>query len=78
LSTCGKRGKLRFALGTQPQHLPGSGALLGVSLRQREWDRADGQQQKQIKCASDEMRFDGGVNLLFHFNGVLVICRDVT
>jgi hypothetical protein len=46
-------------------------------LRQREWDGADGQQQKQIKHASDEMRFDSGVNLFFHFGGVLMICGDV-
>jgi hypothetical protein len=45
-------------------------------LRQREWDGADGQQQKQIKCASDEIRFDSGVNLLFHFGGVLGIFAD--
>jgi hypothetical protein len=46
-------------------------------LRQREWDRADGQQQKQIKRASEKVRFDSGVNLSFHLGGVLVICRDL-
>jgi hypothetical protein len=39
-------------------------------LRQREWDRAQGQKQKQVKCASDKMRFGGGINLLFHFGVV--------
>src|SRR5262245_34798304 len=56
----------------------GHASLRSVSLRQREWDRAEGQQQKQIKCASDEMSFDSGINLLFHFGAVLVICREVT
>jgi len=40
--------------------------LGGVSLRQCEWDRADGHEQKQIKRASDKVRFDGGINLFFH------------
>ena len=40
--------------------------------RQRQWDRADGQKQKQVKCASDKMRFDGGINLLFHIGIVLI------
>src|SRR5262245_3994765 len=44
-----------------------------AGLRQREWERADGQQQKQIKCTSNEMRFDSRVNLPFHFGGVPVI-----
>ena len=43
-----------------------------VSLRQRKWDSADGQKQKQVKRASDKMRFDGGINLFFHF-GVVVV-----
>jgi hypothetical protein len=50
----------------------GHGAFCSVPLRQREWDRADGHKQKQIKCASEKMRFDGRVNLLFHFTVVLV------
>jgi hypothetical protein len=41
-------------------------------LRQCEWNGADGHKQKQVKCASDKMRFDGGINLLFHFGVVLV------
>src|SRR5207249_7771511 len=41
-------------------------ASFGVSLRQREWNRADSEKQKQVKRASDKMCFDGGVNLLFH------------
>jgi hypothetical protein len=40
----------------------------GVVLRQREWDRAHGDEQKQVKRASNKMGFDGGVNLLFHFD----------
>src|SRR5439155_5442403 len=37
-------------------------ALLGdVSLRPREWDRADGDERKQVKRAWDQMRFDVGV-----------------
>src|SRR5439155_26946559 len=61
-------GELRPARGwTQPPHPPSGGALLGVSLRQREWDHADGQQQKHIKCASNKMSFNGGIYLFFHF-----------
>jgi hypothetical protein len=43
-----------------------------AGLRQREWDHAHGDKQKQIQCASDKMRFDFGINLLFHFGLVLV------
>jgi hypothetical protein len=39
----------------------------GVALRQREWDRTDSDEQKQIESASNEMRFDGGIKLFFHF-----------
>jgi hypothetical protein len=42
-------------------------SLHGVSLRQRKWDRADGQKQKQVKRASDKMRFNSGINLFFHW-----------
>jgi hypothetical protein len=42
-------------------------AFLGVSLSQREWDRANSQKQKQVKGASNKMRLNGGVNLFFHF-----------
>jgi hypothetical protein len=38
----------------------------GVSLRQREWDHADGQKQKHVKGTSNKMSFDGGIDLLFH------------
>jgi hypothetical protein len=41
--------------------------LCSVPLRQRERDRTDGKKQKQIKSASDKMRFDGGINLFFHW-----------
>jgi hypothetical protein len=37
-----------------------------VSLRQREWDRTHSHKQKEIKSASDKMRFDGGIDLFFH------------
>ena len=43
-----------------------------AALRQREWNRAHSDKQKKIKCASDKMRFDGGINLFFHFGLVLV------
>jgi hypothetical protein len=45
----------------------GSPATAG--LRQREWDRANRQQQKQVKGASKNLRFDRRVNLFFHFFG---------
>jgi hypothetical protein len=38
-----------------------------ISLRQCEWDRADGEKQKEVKRTSNQVRFDGGVNLFFHF-----------
>ena len=47
--------------------------LADVSLRQREWDHADGQKQKHVKGTSNKVRFNGGV-LFFHFCGP----RDVT
>jgi hypothetical protein len=38
------------------------GALLASILpHQREWDCANGDEQKQVKCASDKMRFGTGV-----------------
>ena len=37
-----------------------------ISLRQRKWDCADGNKQKQEECASKKMRFQRGVNLFFH------------
>jgi hypothetical protein len=50
-----------------------SHASLGsVALRQCEWNGAHGEKQKQIKRASDEIRFNGGFNLLFHFGFLLV------
>jgi hypothetical protein len=39
---------------------------LDVALRQREWNGAHGQEQKQIQRGSNKMRFDSGINLLFH------------
>ena len=45
----------------------GSPATAG--LRQREGDRADGQKQKQVKRTSNQVRFDGRINLFFNFFG---------
>jgi hypothetical protein len=42
------------------------GSAATARLRQREWYGADGHKQKQVECASDKMRFGGGINLLFH------------
>ena len=39
----------------------------GVALRQSELNRTDADEQNQIESAPDEMRFDGGINLFFHF-----------
>ena len=47
--------------------LPGSPATAG--LRQRKWNCADAQKQKQVKRTSNQMRFDGGIKLLFHLFG---------
>jgi hypothetical protein len=45
-----------------------SDALLGsVSLRQREWDRADGEKCEQDQCAPNQVRFNGVFGLFFHF-----------
>jgi len=48
-----------------------------AGLRQREWDGADGYKQKQIKRASEKMRFDGRVNLFFHGSGVVCSNADL-
>ena len=42
-----------------------------ISLRQCEWNGTDGNKQKKIKRASNKIRFDGGINLLFHVGVVL-------
>jgi hypothetical protein len=42
-----------------------------ISLGERERDRAHGEQQNQVKRASNQMRFNGGINLFFHL--VLVL-----
>jgi hypothetical protein len=41
--------------------------LARVSLRQRKWDHADGQKQKQDQCAPNQVRFNGVFGLFFHF-----------
>jgi hypothetical protein len=45
--------------------------MAGVALCQREWRRADAAEQNQVKRASNKMRFDGGVNLFFHFSSLV-------
>ena len=47
------------------------GCLIGVSPCQRKWDRAYGHKQNQVKCASDKMRFDSGINLFFHVGSLV-------
>jgi hypothetical protein len=42
----------------------GSPATAG--LRQREWDRADGEKRKQDQCAPKQVRLNGWINLFFH------------
>ena len=42
------------------------GSRVAAGLRQREWNRAHSHKQKQVKCASNKMRFDGRINLFFH------------
>jgi hypothetical protein len=42
------------------------GSRVAAGLRQREWNRTHSDKQKQVKCASDKMRFDGRINLFFH------------
>jgi len=39
----------------------------GGSLSEREWDHANRRQQKQVKGASNKMRFDVLFSLFFHF-----------
>ncbi|PYX94827.1 MAG: hypothetical protein DMG67_00555 [Acidobacteria bacterium] len=47
------------------------GSPATARLRQRKRYSGDGQKQKKVKCASEKMRFGGGINLLFHFGVVL-------
>jgi len=52
--------------------LPGAKRFLTESLGFQFYEHSvklpkpDGHKQKQVKRASDQMRFDGGVSLLFH------------
>jgi hypothetical protein len=62
---------LRKVRGIWPGCRLGHAALRGISLRQRQWNCADGHKQKQVKRASKKVRFGGGINLLFHFGVVL-------
>jgi hypothetical protein len=61
----------RLSWGLWPERRLGGDLVSSVSLRQREWDRAKSDEQKKITRTSDKVRFDTGVNLLFH-GGVLV------
>ena len=49
---------------------PGRGLLFSGSLCECEWDRAHGDQEKQVKRASNKMRFNPLVNALFHNSDV--------
>ena len=60
-----KRGKMRAR--HHPRHLPGG----RISRRQRKGDRADSHKKNQVKCASNEMRFDSGINLFFHVGSLV-------
>jgi hypothetical protein len=35
-------------------------------LRQREWNRADGEKREQNERAPEKVRLNGGINLFFH------------
>ena len=48
------------------EHCLGHALFGNVSLRQRDWDRTHGDEQKQVKRTSDKVRFDTVFNLLFH------------
>jgi hypothetical protein len=50
--------------------------LAGVSLRQREWDHADGYEQKRVKGTSNKMSFNGGIDLLFHIGLMLFLFKS--
>jgi hypothetical protein len=41
-------------------------SVIALPLRQREGNHADGQQQKHVKCAPKEMRFNIWISLFFH------------
>ena len=60
-----KRGKMRAR--HHPRHLPGG----RISRRERKGDRADSHKKNQVKCASNEMRFDSGINLFFHVGSLV-------
>jgi hypothetical protein len=38
-----------------------------VPLSQSKRNYADGEKEKEVECASKKMRFNGGVELCFHF-----------
>ena len=42
--------------------------LAAVSLRQRQWNRADGYKQKEAKCTPKQIRLNVGINLFFHLS----------
>jgi hypothetical protein len=65
------RGLSRSARSRPSCEFRNHGPLGTVALRQCEWNGTDGKKQEKIKCASDKMCFDGGINLLFHVGVVL-------
>jgi hypothetical protein len=50
----------------------GTATSADVSLPEREWNCADGQEQKQIKRASNKMRFDRGADVRVHLDSASV------
>ena len=44
-----------------------------ASLCRRERDRADADEQKEVKRAPDEVRFGSGGTLCFHSRGVVLV-----
>jgi hypothetical protein len=70
---CKSGNTSRIRVGRYPRHPPGG----RVSGRQRKWDRTYGHKQNQVKCASNEMRFDSGINLFFHLGLWLNVPRAV-
>src|SRR5215469_16030822 len=51
--------------------------LTSATLSQCEWNSGHGQKQNQITCASNKMRIDGGINVLFDLSGPFGYCSEV-
>jgi hypothetical protein len=56
----------------KPQRIFAAATSGDVSLPEREWNHKGRQEQKQVKRASNKMRFNGGVDALFHFARAMV------